>query len=92
MGEKESGTFILMFTVKNEAGALSSAIEILAKHGFNMRVIRSRPLKNENWQYYFYTEVEGNPDSESGKEMLRDLKSECDTVKIIGTYRPDARI
>ena len=90
--DSSSSTFILMFTVKNEAGALSSAIEILAKHGFNMRVIRSRPLKNENWQYYFYTEVEGNPDSEEGKKMLTELKTECDTVKLIGNYYPEVKL
>ena len=84
--------FILMFTVKNEAGSLADAIAIVGKYGFNMKVIRSRPSKKENWTYYFYTEVEGNPDTETGKEMLKELKTECDIVKIVGTYHPDAKI
>ncbi|MCR5847824.1 MAG: chorismate mutase [Lachnospiraceae bacterium] len=85
-------TFILMFTVKNEAGSLADAIAILGKHGYNMRVIRSRPSKNENWQYYFYTEVEGKIACEEGNAMLEDLKKECNMLKVIGTYRPDVKI
>jgi len=85
-------TFILMFTVKNEAGSLARAIAILGNHGYNMKVIRSRPVKNENWQYYFYTEVEGRIASQEGEKMLNDLEKECDMFKVIGTYRPDERI
>ena len=46
-------SFILLFTVKHEAGALARAIGVLAVFGYNMRVIRSRSLKKKNWQYYF---------------------------------------
>ena len=86
------GEFILMFTVKNEAGSLADAIAILGKHGFNMKVIRSRPVKNENWQYYFYTEVEGDLQSEEGKKMMADLLLKCSKIKIVGTYAADMKI
>lgn len=89
---KISSAFILMFTVKNEAGSLADAIAILGKHGYNMKVIRSRPSKNENWQYYFYTEVEGNIDTEEGNKMLKDLEKECNMIKVIGTYIEDMKI
>ncbi len=81
-----------MFTVKDEAGSLADAIAILGKHGYNMKVIRSRPSKNENWQYYFYTEVEGNIDTKEGSEMLKDLEKECNMIKVIGTYIEDVKI
>ena len=87
-----AGDFILMFTVKNEAGSLADAIAILGKHGYNMKVIRSRPVKNENWQYYFYTEVEGDIETEEGEKMLKDLEKECNMIKVIGTYAADMRI
>ena len=86
------GEFILMFTVRNEAGSLADAIAILGKHGFNMKVIRSRPVKNENWQYYFYTEVEGDLQSEEGKKMMTDLLFKCSKIKIVGTYAADMKI
>ena len=85
-------TFILMFTVKNEAGTLAKAISIIGEYGYSMRVIRSRPLKDKNWQYYFYTEVEGRFSSDNGRKMLEELGRHCEFLKVVGTYRPDTRI
>ena len=77
---------ILMFTVKNEAGALAKAVEIVGRYGFNMRCLRSRPAKQYLWQYYFYVETDGNIDTENGKSMIEELRSYCDKVKIVGTF------
>lgn len=77
---------ILLFTVRNEAGALAKAIEIIGKHGFNMRTIRSRPSKELLWQYYFYVETEGDLCTEEGEEMMRELAPYCDRLKCAGTY------
>lgn len=78
--------FILMFTVKNEAGALARAIEVIGEHGFNMRSLRSRPMKELLWQYYFYVEAEGYVHSPTGDDMMRKLEVFCDRLKIVGTY------
>lgn len=84
---KEMGVHtVLLFTVRNEAGALAKAIDIIGKHGFNMRTIRSRPMKNLLWQYYFYVEAEGNIHTDEGKEMMKELHNYCDKLKSIGTY------
>ena len=78
--------FILLFTVNNEAGALAKAISIIGQHGFNMKALRSRPIKDKNWQYYFYVESEGDVSGESGEKMLSDLGDYCDVVKVVGRY------
>lgn len=78
--------FILVFTVKNEAGALAKTLNIIGSHGFNMRSLRSRPMKELIWNYYFYVELEGNVNSEDGNEMLRALQVFCDRLKMVGTY------
>ncbi|MBR5896982.1 MAG: bifunctional chorismate mutase/prephenate dehydratase, partial [Lachnospiraceae bacterium] len=70
------------------AGALARAIGVLAVFGYNMRVIRSRSLKKKNWQYYFYTEIEGKADTKNAEKMLKILKGECKSVKVLGTYKP----
>lgn len=80
---------ILLFTVRNEAGALAKAIEIIGKHGFNMRSLRSRPMKELLWQYYFYVEAEGNIHTDEGKEMMLELHNYCDRLKSVGTYVKD---
>ena len=87
---KEMGIHtVLLFTVRNEAGALAKAIDVIGKHGFNMRTIRSRPMKELLWQYYFYVEAEGNIHTDEGKAMMEELCNYCDKLKSIGTYVKD---
>ena len=85
--DKDGGVHsILLFTVRNEAGALARAIEIIGRHGFNMRTLRSRPMKELLWQYYFYVEVEGNIQSEAGDSLMNSLNEYCDKLRFAGTY------
>ena len=78
--------FILVFTTKNEAGALAQPLNIIGAHDFNMRNLRSRPMKNLIWNYYFFVEAEGNISSVSGQNMLRELSAVCARLKLVGTY------
>ena len=85
--ESETGVHsVFVFTVRNEAGALAKAIDIIGKHGFNMRTLRSRPMKELLWEYYFYVEAEGNIFAEDGQKMLSELREYCDRLKAVGTY------
>lgn len=79
-------TFILLFTVNDEVGALAKAVNIICSHGFNMRVLRSRPVKDTPWQYYFYVEAQGNQRSEEGIRMLKELSVCCAKLKVAGHY------
>lgn len=84
---KERGKmFILMFTVNDAAGTLAKAISVISSHGFNMKALRSRPVKDAAWQYYFYVEAEGDDSSDKGREMLRELANVCEKLKVVGRY------
>lgn len=83
---------VLMFTVKNEAGSLANAISIIGKYGYNMTALRSRPLKQHSWQYYFYIEIDGTTDNNEGKKMMGELYKVCDKLKIAGTFAPHIAI
>ena len=91
-GEDDKINSILLFTVRHKSGTLARALSVLSDFGYNMRIIRSRPLKNKNWEYYFYTEVEGDLFSEKGRQMLSGLQYECGEIKVVGTYRPDLTV
>ena len=82
----DDGKFMLMFTVKNEAGALVQALNVLASYGYNMRALRSRPMKDLAWQYYFYIEAEGDETGQNGSDMLRHISLHCDKLKVVGHY------
>lgn len=77
---------ILVFTVKNEAGALAQTLNIIGSYNYNMRSLRSRPMKELLWNYYFYVEIEGNINSLEGKEMIKALNVFCDKLKVVGIF------
>ena len=83
---------VIMFSVKNEAGSLANAISIIGKYGYNMTALRSRPLKKHSWQYYFYIEIDGTTDNETGKKMIEELNMVCDRLKVAGTFSPHNEI
>jgi prephenate dehydratase len=84
-GEAAIDSFLIMFTVRDEIGGLAKAINIISAYDFNMRVLRSRPLKGLEWHYYFYAELEGECSSENVEKIRRALSAECPAVKIVGT-------
>ncbi len=84
--KREDESFILVFTVQNKAGSLAKTLNIIGAHGFNMRSLRSRPMKDLQWNYYFYVEAEGNVNCENGSDMLRELSAICAQLKLVGTY------
>ena len=89
---REDSNFIMIFKVCNKAGALAKAISTISKYDFNMKVLRSRPIKEEPWQYYFYVEIEGNSHSEAANQMILELSTQCDRVKIAGNFLHEIKI
>ena len=79
--------FILVFTVRNEAGALAKILNIIGSHGFNMSSLHSRPLTGPVWKHYFFAELEGDVHSADGQDLLRQLATVCDKLKMIGAYK-----
>ena len=80
------------FTVRNEAGALAEAINIIGRQGFNMRTLRSRPMKELMWQYYFYVEADGNISSPAGRQMMKELGKYCDHLRVVGSFPHEQKI
>lgn len=76
----------LLFTVPHVAGSLAKAIMFIGESGFNMENIKSRPILNCSWEYYFYSEIIGDINSESGKKLLEGLNGLCQSVRILGIY------
>lgn len=83
---RENECFIIVFTVQNRAGALAQTLNIIGAHGYNMKCLRSRPMKGLEWQYFFYIEAEGNINNENGKALILELSAICARLKLVGTY------
>ena len=87
--EAANEAFLIMFTVRDEIGGLAKAINIISAYDFNMRVMRSRPLKDLPWHYYFYVEMAGDCSDESAERIQRALSAACPFVKMAGRFRED---
>lgn len=86
-GKRRMGRhFILTFTVKNEAGSLAKMLNIIGAHGYNMCSLRSRPMQDLKWNYYFYIELDGNVYTEEGQSMICELSSLCERFKLAGSF------
>ncbi len=78
--------FVMTFTVGHRAGALGKAVSVIGEHGFNLEALKSRPTKNQNWDYYFFVEGEGNLHTPAGRQMLAALEECCSSVKLLGNF------
>ncbi|MDD7416455.1 MAG: prephenate dehydratase [Treponemataceae bacterium] len=88
--KKSDDTFIMMFTVKNKSGMLAKAINVIGDNDFNMSELRSRPLRKQAWEYYFFVEAQGSVCSVQGRKMIKDLQEQCEMLKIVGSYKIQA--
>lgn len=90
--KKQAGNrFSLLFTVNHQAGQLARVMQIIGEMGFNMECIKSRPMPHVSWEYYFYSELEGDVCAQSSKELLERLETICRTIRVLGVYDKKAK-
>lgn len=82
----------IMFTVKNEAGALFKGLEPLKKYGINMTKIESRPTRMKNWNYIFFVDVQGFTGDEKLSEALGEMKKNTGFLRVLGSYPEKATL
>ena len=83
---EENKNTVLLFAVSDSAGALAKAINVIGKYNYNMISLRSRPIKEHPWKYYFYVELDKNVETEIGAIMLTELEGCCEFLKVAGTF------
>ena len=88
----ERSNFIVLFTVRDEAGSLGKAISVFGECGYNLKALKSRPSKDVIWNYYFFLEGEGCLTAESEKELIDKLSGVCTNVRLIGKYSKEQLI
>jgi chorismate mutase/prephenate dehydratase len=80
----------LVFSTRDERGALVRALTIFDRAGINLSRIESRPRTGEAWQYVFFVDLEGHREDDNVREALRALEAHSEMVKLFGSY-PRAR-
>jgi len=82
----EGNCYSVIFTTQDKVGALASIIQEIAKLGFSMDKIISRPTKDKDWGYYFYVELRGSINNKTLDDLLAALKNKVKIIKIVGSY------
>jgi len=80
----------IMFATAHAPGALHRALEPVAGAGINMVNLESRPTKHENWNYFFFVDIEGHMEDSKVKDTFSRMQKFCQYIKCLGSY-PGAR-
>ncbi|MBA4148123.1 MAG: prephenate dehydratase [Verrucomicrobia bacterium] len=76
----------LMLSIKDEVGALHSALAPFQKYKLNMTKIESRPSKRKAWEYFFFVDCDGHFSEKKVARAIVDLEQVCHFVKVLGSY------
>lgn len=76
----------VLFSVKDKAGALAHALNVMAEQGLNLSNIQLRPSGMKAWEYIFFVDIDGYVEDESVRIALENLEQESVLVKVLGSY------
>ena len=76
----------VLFSIKDNVGALHDMLVPFKKYGINLTKIESRPSKKKAWDYYFFVDLQGHQDNPEVKRALKELENKCKFLKILGSY------
>lgn len=76
----------VLFSGKDEVGALYLMLEPFAKHKVNLTKIESRPVKKKAWEYLFFLDLEGHLTDPPISKALDELRMRASYIKILGSY------
>jgi chorismate mutase/prephenate dehydratase len=76
----------IMFSVKDEVGALYEMLLPFKEHNINLTRIESRPSRRRPWDYNFFVDLEGHRKDQEVKTALTELQTKCQYLQILGSY------
>src|SRR5438067_625342 len=76
----------IVYTTKNEPGALTRSLQPFATAGLQLTKIESRPSRAAPFDYVFYLDFEGDPRITPAREALALMRTCCEWVLELGTY------
>lgn len=88
----KSNKVSIITSTPHKAGGLFGLIQIFAKKGLNMLSIKSRPMLDRPWEYFFYIDFEGNLENEETKAAIEEIKNTSSYFKVLGNYKKDIHI
>lgn len=76
----------VMFSIRDEVGALHKALAPFRRFRINMTKIESRPSKRKAWEYFFFVDCDGHAEQPKVAKAIELLGHHCSFVKVLGSY------
>jgi chorismate mutase / prephenate dehydratase len=76
----------MVFSLKDQPGALYKALSPFAEADINLTKIESRPSKERPWEYVFFVDFEGHAHNEKISSLLSRVREYCVFLKVLGSY------
>ncbi|KPK20753.1 MAG: prephenate dehydratase [Dehalococcoidia bacterium SG8_51_3] len=76
----------IVFSTKNQPGALYEALGEFARRSINLTKLESRPTRQKPWQYNFYLDFDGHREDAAAREALADVEKLTIFLKVLGSY------
>ena len=83
---RETKKTSIVFSTKDEPGALYKILGMFSIAEINLTKIESRPAKTKLGDYIFFVDLEGDEKNEKIKLTLANIANYCDEFRILGSY------
>ncbi len=84
---QDSNKIALCIELSHECGSLYRILSHFLFNGLNMTQIESRPMKDKNWEYRFFIDIEGNLEDPAVQNALRGIQEEAKSVRVLGNFK-----
>jgi chorismate mutase/prephenate dehydratase len=80
----------IMFSFKDETGALMGLLAPFSSRGINLSKIESRPSRKRAWDYIFFIDIDGHIADPKIQAALEEVKAHVTFLRVLGSYPIDA--
>ena len=84
--KQDANKISICFEIPHKSGSLYHMLSHFIYNNVSMTKIESRPIEDQNWEYRFFIDFEGNLADGSVKNALRGLREEAKNLRILGNY------
>ena len=76
----------IVFSARDEPGALGRIVGAFGRRGINMTRIESRPTRSAAWEYNFFVDFEGREGDPVADAALAEVGRDALSLRVVGSY------